>query len=97
MRRTLVVLVISFVALIFAGVPASADPTDLPGGVNASQFCTDNDDFPNSFESHGACVTAWHKNDNTFFAIICKDPINLQFANAENQGQCMKFFRALIS
>jgi len=96
MRRTLAVLAIAFTALISSGVPASADPIDLPGGVNASQFCTDHNDFFPTFETHGACVTAWHKNDNTFLAIICKDPINQQFAGTDNQGQCMKFFRALI-
>jgi hypothetical protein len=92
MRRTVAVLAISFAALLFTGAPASADPFDQDG-VNASQYCTDNGDF--GFP-HNVCVTARHKNDATFLATACKDPINQEFAGTENQGQCIKFFKALI-
>lgn len=92
-RPVLAVLAAAAALTLGLAVPASADPADF----NVSQFCTDNNDFPQSFSSHGECVNAWHKDDNTFFAIICKDPINQEFSGTDNQGQCMKFFRALLT
>jgi hypothetical protein len=40
-------------------------------------------------------VNAFHKDDATFFAIACRDPINQEFTNTTSVGQCAKVFREL--
>jgi hypothetical protein len=92
MIRTLLLAGVVAAGGLIGAAPAAADPFDQDG-LNASQYCTANNDF--GFP-HSACVTARHKNDATFLATACKDPINQQFAGTDNQGQCIKFFKALI-
>lgn len=90
--RAFIVMLIGVVASLGLTGVATADPAPF----NVSQFCSLNDDFPISFGSHGECVRAWHKNDATFLATACKDPINQKFTGTDNVGQCLKFFKALV-
>jgi hypothetical protein len=92
MIKAVLAAVLVALGLLAGTGTASADPFDQDG-VNASQYCTANGDF--GFP-HNICVTARHKNDATFLANACADPINQEFAGTKNQGQCIKFFRALI-
>jgi hypothetical protein len=91
MRTFITAAIMAILGLSVPGI-ANADPATF----NVSQFCSLNQDFPASFSSHGQCVNAWHKNDNTFFANACADPINQEFTLTSNQGQCMQFFKDLI-
>jgi hypothetical protein len=88
-------LILCLLAAVFL-LPGTANADPSPVEPNVSAYCTANNDFSPVFSSHGECVTAFHRDDMTFLAVYCRDPINQQFTETDNVGQCVKVFRSSL-